>query len=64
MFQSVKFGMGCGMVRAIAGYIVVPYGTVRGIHPGSALFSKESPGCQSDGVVEGIGFRWEIPGKD
>ena len=41
-----------------------PDRTVRGIHPGSTMCPEKSPGCQSDRVVEGIGFRREIPGED
>ena len=37
---------------------------MRGIHPDSAPLSEEPPGCQSDGIVKGIRFRWEIPGED
>ena len=41
-----------------------PNRTVRGIHAGGAPFAQELPGCQRNGVVEGEGFRREVPGED
>lgn len=45
-------------------FVKRPDGAVRRIDAGRAPLSKHLPGCQSDGVVESIDFRWKIAGKD